>query len=75
MKELVPTLTPTQLQRYAMHIAGAGGGRRGRAPIDSRRRTDQAQVAKAEKAISYPMFFQRFVTGMVRDVATTGRMI
>jgi len=34
-----------------------------------------AQIAKAEKATSYGVFFERFVTGMVRDVAISGRMI
>ena len=34
-----------------------------------------AQIAKGEKATSYSVFFQRFVTSMVRDVAVTGRMI
>jgi hypothetical protein len=36
----------------------------------------QAQsIAKAEKAMPYGKFIERFTAGMVRDVAATGRMI
>jgi hypothetical protein len=35
----------------------------------------QAQIAKAEKATSYGVFFERFVMSIVRDVAMSGRMI
>jgi hypothetical protein len=35
----------------------------------------QAQIAKAEKATSFSVFFERFTASIVRDVAMTGRMI
>ena len=34
-----------------------------------------AQIAKAEKALPYAKFIERFTAGLVRDVAMTGRMI
>jgi hypothetical protein len=39
------------------------------------KRYRQAQVAKAEKAVPYTKFIERFTASIVRDVAATGRMI
>jgi hypothetical protein len=35
----------------------------------------QAQIAKAEKALPYAKFLERFTANIVRDVAATGRAI
>jgi hypothetical protein len=39
------------------------------------KRYRQGQIAKAEKAVPYAKFLERFTVSMVRNVAMTGRMI